>query len=55
MEKSVFKKQMNGNLISIYNEKDIFNLDISGLFCNLLPHKTFAVKGEIYYGRKSSE
>lgn len=43
------------SLIQDYSSKDIFNADETGLFYNLLPDKTFAVKGENCHGGKLSK
>ncbi|GBL98026.1 Tigger transposable element-derived protein 6 [Araneus ventricosus] len=42
------------NLIKRYEQKDIFNADETGLFYNLLPSKTLALKSDTCHGRRKS-
>ncbi|GBN15367.1 Tigger transposable element-derived protein 6 [Araneus ventricosus] len=43
------------NLIKGYKQKDIFNADETGLFYNLLPPKTLAIKSDTCHGGKKSK
>lgn len=45
----------NRQIINRYEPKDIYNMDESGLFYNLLPEKTLALKGEKCRGGKRSK
>ncbi|GBN81449.1 Tigger transposable element-derived protein 6 [Araneus ventricosus] len=40
------------DLIKGYEQKDIFNADVTGLFYNLLPSKTLAIKSDTCHGGK---
>ncbi|GBM01524.1 Tigger transposable element-derived protein 6 [Araneus ventricosus] len=43
------------DLIKGYEQKDIFNVDETGLFYNLLPSKTLAIKSDTCHGGKKSK
>ncbi|KAH7932181.1 hypothetical protein HPB51_029494 [Rhipicephalus microplus] len=43
------------SMLSTYTDRDIYNADEAGLFCNLLPNRTLALKGEACSGRKVSK
>lgn len=55
LEADEWKENVLPNLMSGYEEKNIFNMDECALFFNLLPNKTFAFKGENCCGGKSSK
>jgi hypothetical protein len=38
-----------------YKPNDIFNADETGIFFNLLPSKTFAIRGDPCHGGKKSK
>ena len=38
--------QLGGQVSMLYPEKDIYNMDKTGLFYNMLPERTLAYKGE---------
>jgi hypothetical protein len=43
------------DLLQGYKEKNIFNANKTWLFHNLLPNKTFSMKGEPCHGREKSK
>lgn len=43
------------SMLSTYTDRDIYNADEAGLFYNLLPNRTLALKGEACSGRKVSK
>jgi hypothetical protein len=43
------------SLLEGYEQRDIYNADERGLFYNMLPDRTLALKGESCHGRKNSK